>query len=55
MRNPGDDERLAYVNFERRECARKIRYSMFHRYFQPFFQIFYDGQIEEDTWKEGAV
>lgn len=25
MRQPGDDERLAYVNFERRECARKVR------------------------------
>lgn len=25
VRNPGDDERLAYVNFERRDCARKVR------------------------------
>ncbi|EYC19726.1 hypothetical protein Y032_0023g682 [Ancylostoma ceylanicum] len=31
VRNPGDDERLAYVNFERRDCARKVRYSIMDR------------------------
>uniref|UniRef100_A0A0K0DEQ5 SPOC domain-containing protein n=1 Tax=Angiostrongylus cantonensis TaxID=6313 RepID=A0A0K0DEQ5_ANGCA len=31
VRNPGDDERLAYVNFERRDCARKIRYTVMDR------------------------
>ncbi|CAI4222142.1 unnamed protein product [Auanema sp. JU1783] len=31
VRNPGDDERLAYVNFEKRDCARKIRYNLMER------------------------
>uniref|UniRef100_A0A1I7X7C0 RRM domain-containing protein n=1 Tax=Heterorhabditis bacteriophora TaxID=37862 RepID=A0A1I7X7C0_HETBA len=31
VRNPGDDERLAYVNFERRDCARKVRYNVMDR------------------------
>lgn len=31
MKNPEEDERLAYVNFDRTECARKIRYSMMER------------------------
>uniref|UniRef100_A0A8R1HRL3 Uncharacterized protein n=1 Tax=Caenorhabditis japonica TaxID=281687 RepID=A0A8R1HRL3_CAEJA len=28
VKNPEEDERLAYVNFERNECARKVRYNM---------------------------
>ncbi|PIO59258.1 SPOC domain protein [Teladorsagia circumcincta] len=31
VRNPGDEERLAYVNFERRDCARKVRYTVMDR------------------------
>ncbi|XGW29846.1 hypothetical protein V3C99_009134 [Haemonchus contortus] len=31
VRNPGDEERLAYVNFERRDCARKVRYTIMDR------------------------
>lgn len=28
VRNPDDDEQLAYVNFERPDCAKKIRRTM---------------------------
>lgn len=31
VRNPNDEERLAYVNFERAEAARKIRKTMIPR------------------------
>ncbi|CAD6193558.1 unnamed protein product [Caenorhabditis auriculariae] len=31
VRNPEEDERMAYVNFERRDCARNIRYKMMDR------------------------
>ncbi|CAI2351316.1 unnamed protein product [Caenorhabditis sp. 36 PRJEB53466] len=31
VKNPEEDERLAYVNFERKECARKVRYTMMER------------------------
>lgn len=31
VRNPGDDQRLAYVNFERPEAARTIRHTMLPR------------------------
>lgn len=31
VRNPDDDERLAYVNFERPDCAKKVRRTMIPR------------------------
>lgn len=31
VKNPEEDERLAYVNFERTECARKVRYNLMER------------------------
>ncbi|CAI5447416.1 unnamed protein product [Caenorhabditis angaria] len=31
VRNPDEDERLAYVNFERQDCARRIRYNLMSR------------------------
>lgn len=31
VKNPEEDERLAYVNFERVECARKVRYNLMER------------------------
>ncbi|EFO92938.1 hypothetical protein GCK72_014660 [Caenorhabditis remanei] len=31
VKNPDEDERLAYVNFERNDCARKVRYTMMDR------------------------
>lgn len=31
VRNPGDDQRLAYVNFERPDAARTIRHTMLLR------------------------
>lgn len=31
MRNPEDDERLAYVNFERPDCAKNVRRSLLPR------------------------
>ncbi|CAJ0572121.1 unnamed protein product, partial [Mesorhabditis spiculigera] len=31
VRNPGDEDRLAYVNFERKDAARKIRHTMLAR------------------------
>lgn len=31
VKNPDEDERLAYVNFERNDCARKVRYTMMER------------------------
>ncbi|CAO4374622.1 unnamed protein product [Caenorhabditis nigoni] len=31
VKNPEEDERLAYVNFERNDCARKVRYNLMER------------------------
>uniref|UniRef100_A0A1I7TVR2 RRM domain-containing protein n=1 Tax=Caenorhabditis tropicalis TaxID=1561998 RepID=A0A1I7TVR2_9PELO len=31
VKNPEEDERLAYVNFERDECARKVRYGLMNK------------------------
>lgn len=31
VKNPEEDERLAYVNFERNECARKVRYNLMNK------------------------
>ncbi|CCD62180.1 RRM domain-containing protein [Caenorhabditis elegans] len=31
VKNPEEDERLAYVNFERNDCARKVRYTLMDR------------------------
>ncbi|CAB3405993.1 unnamed protein product [Caenorhabditis bovis] len=36
VRNPDENERLAYVNFERNECARKIRYNNMDRLREVF-------------------